>query len=63
MEEIAQYADNLYGDRRQELVIITIADNESEIRTHLDACLLTPEEMVAGPEEWIGYIDNFPKYS
>jgi hypothetical protein len=46
MEEIAQYTDNLYGDRRQELVIITIADNESEIRTHLDACLLTPEEMV-----------------
>jgi len=28
LEEIEQYSDNLYGDRRQELVIITIADNE-----------------------------------
>ena len=46
IEEVKQYQDNLYGDRRQELVIITIADNESEIRTRLDACLLTPEEMV-----------------
>lgn len=63
MEEIAQYTDNLYGDRRQELVIITIAENEDEIRTHLDACLLTPEEMVAGPEEWAEYVDNFPKYN
>ena len=63
MEEISQYADNLYGDRRQELVIITIAENENEIRAHLDACLLTPEEMVAGPEEWIHYEDNFPKYN
>ena len=62
MEEIAQYADNLYGDRRQELVIITIAENENEIRAHLDACLLTPEEMITGPEEWIHYEDNFPKY-
>ena len=47
VEELADFADNMYGDRRQELVIITIADNESEIRMRLDACLLTPEEMVA----------------
>ena len=47
VEELAGFSDNMYGDRRQELVIITIADNESEIRTRLDACLLTPEEMVA----------------
>ena len=63
LEEIEQYSDNLYGDRRQELVIITIADNESDIRARLDACLLTPEEMVCGPEEWVGYKDNFPKYN
>lgn len=29
------------------MVIITINDNESDIRARLDACLLTPEEMVA----------------
>jgi G3E family GTPase len=63
VEEISQYAENLYGDRRQELVIITIADNESDIRARLDACLLTPEEMVCGPEEWIEYRDNFPTYT
>lgn len=63
MEEIEQYADNLYGDRRQELVIITINDNEADIRARLDACLLTPEEMVCGPEEWVDYVDNFPKYN
>jgi G3E family GTPase len=63
MEEVKQYEGNLYGDRRQELVIITIADNESEIRSQLDACLLTPEEMVRWPEEWVHYVDNFPKYN
>lgn len=62
MEELKQFEWTLYGDRRQELVIITIADNEDELRAHLDACLLTPEEMVAGPEEWVEYVDNFPKY-
>ena len=44
------------------MVIITIADNEADIRARLDTCLLTPEEMVTGPEEWIKYEDNFPKY-
>lgn len=63
MEELEQFEWNLYGDRRQELVIITIADNESEIRAQLDACLLTPEEMICGPEEWMEYVDNFPKYN
>lgn len=63
MEEIDRYVDNLYGDRRQELVIITIADNEAYIRARLDTCLLTPEEMVDGHEEWMKYIDNFPKYN
>jgi hypothetical protein len=26
-------------------------------------CLLTPEEMVCGPEEWIGYEDGFPRWN
>lgn len=63
MEEVKQFAENFYGDRRQELVIITIDDNEGDIRTRLDACLLTPEEMVVWPEGWINYEDNFPKYN
>lgn len=62
VEEVSQFAENLYRDRRQELVIITIEDNEAAIRSRLDACVLTPEEMVCGPEEWMTYADNFPKY-
>ncbi|MBP9779190.1 GTP-binding protein [Candidatus Gracilibacteria bacterium] len=63
MEEIAQFEGSFYGDRRQELVVITIDDNEGEIRSRLDDCLLTPEEMVVGPEEWVRFVDNFPKYN
>ena len=63
LEEVSQFSDNLYGDRRQELVVITIDDNEWEIRSRLDDCLLTPEEMVVWPEEWVRFVDNFPKYN
>ena len=56
-----QFESNMYGDRRQELVIITVNNNESQLRDRLDMCLLTPEEMVCGPEEWIGYEDGFPR--
>ena len=56
-----QYESNMYGDRRQELVIITVNNNELQIRDRLDMCLLTPEEMVCGPEEWIDYEDRFPR--
>ncbi len=63
MEEIAQFEWSFYGDRRQELVVITIDDNEWEIRSRLDDCLLTPEEMVVWPEEWVRFVDNFPKYN
>ena len=63
IEEMKQFESNMYGDRRQELVIITVNNNESQIRDRLDMCLLTPEEMVCGPEEWIGYEDRFPRWN
>ena len=62
-EEIHEFEWNLYGDRRQELVIIMIYNNEEYIRTRLDICLLTPEEMVSWPEKWIEYRDAFPSYN
>lgn len=62
-EELKEFEGNLYWDRRQELVIITINDNETEIRDRLDTCILTPEEMVEWPEWWISYDDTFPKYN
>ena len=61
-EEVAEFSDNPYGDRRQELVIITIADNEPEMRHKLDACLLSDEEFAQGPEHWKAYRDGFPTW-
>jgi G3E family GTPase len=60
--ELVTHRDNLYLDRRQELVIITIADNQEEIEALLDSALLTDEEMVEWPEIWNTYNDNFPKW-
>lgn len=47
-----------YGDRRQEIVFIGIsAMQETEIRTALDYCLLTSDEMECGPHGWQGFPD------
>lgn len=48
-----------YGDRRQELVFIGIDMDESAIRSHLDHCLLTPQEMHEGPSAWSTWEDGF----
>lgn len=56
------HAERPYKDRRQELVIITIAENREEIENLLDSALLTDDEMAAGPEIWKTYTDNFPKW-
>ena len=41
-----------YGDRRQELVIIGQHLDELQLRSVLDDCLLTEEELAAGPSVW-----------
>lgn len=50
----------LYGDRRQELVFIGNAMNESNIRQILEQCLLTDLEFVQGPDNWKQLPDPFP---
>lgn len=60
--ELTTYQDLLYQDRRQELVIITIAKNREEIEGLLDTTLLTDDEMIGWPEIWKNYSDNFPKW-
>lgn len=55
--------DPKYGDRRQELVIIGVQPNESEIREGLDACLLTDEEFAGGSYEWEKFEDPFPAWN
>ncbi|HBJ33964.1 MAG TPA: hypothetical protein DDZ51_04205 [Planctomycetaceae bacterium] len=50
----------LYEDRRQELVFIGNAMDESSIRQILDSCLLTNQEYLNGPEDWETLTDPFP---
>lgn len=48
-----------FGDRRQELVIITLADNLDEIFAKLDTALLSEEEL-SDPEIWKNTPDQWP---
>ncbi|RFA25769.1 hypothetical protein CAI21_18570 [Alkalilimnicola ehrlichii] len=51
-----------YGDRQQELVLIGIDMDEAALRARFDACLLSDEEMAAGPAAWRDYDDPFPRW-
>lgn len=46
-----------YGDRRQEIVLIGIGMKELELRAMLDTALLTDNEMILGPDEWVKFND------
>jgi G3E family GTPase len=60
--ELLEYKDLPYADRRQEIVIITIMDNQVEIEKILDTALLTESELAEWKEKWKTYTDNFPKW-
>lgn len=62
-EELKEYSKNKYWDRRQEIVIITIANNEEFLRKKLDECLLTEEEFEKWPEVWKTFEDKFPSWN
>ncbi|MBM4243393.1 MAG: GTP-binding protein [Deltaproteobacteria bacterium] len=49
-----------WGDRRQELVFIGVEMDEPALRGRLDAALLSPAEINAGPEVWATLPDPFP---
>lgn len=51
-----------YGDRRQQLAIIGVDLNEASIRTRLDACLLTDEELALEASRWMDFVDPFPQW-
>ena len=44
------------------MVFIGRKMDESKIRTALNACLLTDEEMKGGPEKWAAFPDPLPKW-
>lgn len=50
------------GDARQELVFIGHLMPQDRLRAALDNALLTPEEMAAGPEQWLHYPDPVPAW-
>eukprot|EP01114_Cavostelium_apophysatum_P006803 TRINITY_DN1828_c0_g1_i2.p1 TRINITY_DN1828_c0_g1~~TRINITY_DN1828_c0_g1_i2.p1 ORF type:complete len:452 (-),score=165.83 TRINITY_DN1828_c0_g1_i2:64-1419(-) len=49
----------VYGDRRQELVVIGIHLDKEDVTKKLNACLLTDEEWALGPEKWAEWEDNW----
>lgn len=51
-EERSEEWDPVWGDRRQQLVLIGLQDAPQAVLQLLHSCLLTDEEMAAGEEGW-----------
>ena len=51
------------GDRRQEIVIIGQRLDHAGLTSLLDACLVTDEELRAGPALWSTFADPFPEWT
>ncbi len=47
------------GPARQELVVIGVEMDRAGLIAALDSCLLTDQELAAGPEAWCAYPDPF----
>lgn len=58
--EIEEECRGPFGDRRQECVFIGVHMDRAWIEAELNKCLLTDEEMVAGPQVWSQYKDMLP---
>jgi G3E family GTPase len=57
--EIDEVWEEPWGDRRTELVLIGQDYNEALLTQKLNDCLLTPEELEAGPSVWNAWDDPF----
>lgn len=57
---VAQHWDDIWGDRRQEIVFIGINMNEPSLRRRLDACLVAASAFT--PTLWMSLPDPFPAW-
>ncbi|NJL53787.1 GTP-binding protein [bacterium] len=61
-EYIAEYWQEPFGDRRQELVFIGIQMPNETMMEQLNAALLTDAELALGEDGWQLFPDNFPEW-
>lgn len=61
-DEIRSRVSGVYGDRRQELVLIGRGMNQAALIEKLNAALLTDAEYDQGPTKWQQMPDPFPKW-
>lgn len=61
-EAKTKFQDSVYGDRRQELVLIGTAMDEAALRGMLDNTILTDDEFALGPEVWTTWTKFITKY-
>lgn len=52
-----------YGDRQQELVLIGMAMDQTELTAQFDACLLSDAELALGMDGWKRFYDPFPQWN
>ncbi|MCP2679256.1 GTP-binding protein [Maricaulaceae bacterium NA33B04] len=57
---LTKHWDNVWGDRRNELVFIGVGMDHETIRRELDACLVDADAFT--PEDWADLPDPFPKW-
>lgn len=62
-EAIEKNWDELTGDARQEIVLIGMDMDESNLIQQFDACLLTDDEMALGAEEWEKFDNPFVEWA
>jgi G3E family GTPase len=54
--------DERFGDRKTEIVVIGRKMDATELRAALDLCVLTQDELAAGPSGWEQLPDPFPRW-